>query len=644
LSLFSSSRQESKKDKPTTEEDPSPEEAATAQDDPGQPASTDKADKADKDTAAAEDTATAEETAADEEAAPAEPAPEEPAARRGRLARFWAEFEAKHPAVARARPWVVTGLAALFVLLALVLPNELDRLEFGSFIRMPVEAIYLAALLLVLPRKAKRGVAIAAGVILGVLTVLKFVDMGFYSVLDRPFDLVLDWVLLDNGQEFLRDTLGQAGAVAGVIGLVILVILLLVLMTLAVVRLSNIVIRNSKKATRTTLILGTVWLTCATLGLQFTDVPFASKNTATLVQNRAEQIRAGVADEQEFAKLAAVDKFDDTPKDKLLTGLRGKNVIFAFIESYGRNAVEDPEMAPSVDAMLKQQTDRLSEAGFSSQSGWLKSPTTGAGSWLAHSTLMSGLWIDNEQRYRTATASDRLTLTGAFRRSNAWRTVGLVPGVRRSWPEGQFYHFDKTYDSHDLGYKGPMFSWSTMPDQYSLKAFEELEHGKKQSKPLMTTAILTTSHNPWSPLPTTVGWDEIGDGSLYHAQKKAGKDPKDVWKDAHQVRNEYRRSIEYSVRSLTDYVAKYGDKDTVLVFLGDHQPVPTVVGNHASRDVPIAMVAHDKKVMDRISDWRWEDGLKPGKNAPVWRMNKFRDRFMTTYGPQPGAASKGSDN
>jgi hypothetical protein len=642
LSLFSSSRHESKTDRPVTEEDPSSEESATAQDGRGQTASTNKAHKTD--TADKTDKAAKADTAAAEEAEPAEPASEEPAARRGRLATFRAEFEDRHPALVRARPRVATGLAALFVLLALVLPNEFGRLELGAFIRMPVEAIYLAALLLVLPRKAKRGVAIAAGVVLGVLTVLKFVDMGFYSVLDRPFDLVLDWVLLDNGEEFLSDTFGQAGAVAAVIGLVILVVLLLVLMTLAVVRLSDIVIRNSKKATRTTLILGTVWLTCATLGLQFTDVPFASKSTATLVQNRAEQIRSGVADEQEFAKLAAVDKFDGTPKDKLLTGLRGKNVIFAFIESYGRNAIEDPEMAPSVDATLKKQTDRLSEAGFSSQSGWLKSPTTGAGSWLAHSTLMSGLWIDNEQRYRTATASDRLTLTGAFRRTDAWRTVGLVPGVRRSWPEGQFYHFDKTYDSHDLGYKGPMFSWSTMPDQYSLRAFERLEHGKKQSKPLMTTAILTTSHNPWSPLPRTVGWDEIGDGSLYHAQKKAGKDPKDVWKDAHQVRNEYRRSIQYSIRNLTDYVAKYGDKDTVLVFLGDHQPVPTVVGNHASRDVPIAMVAHDKKVLDRISDWRWDDGLMPGKNAPVWRMNKFRDRFLTTYGPQPGASSEGKDD
>lgn len=553
----------------------------------------------------------------------------------GIRAGYRARYRAKYPAVVRAAPWVTTGLAALLVLFALLLPNSLDRVALGTFVRLPVEAMYLAALLLVLPPRAGRLVSLAAGVSLGLLTVVRFIDMGFYSVLDRPFDPVLDWILFDDAQEFLRETVGQAGAVGVAAGSVILVLILLVLIALSVRRLSNLVVRHSAVATRTTLALGAAWITISSLGLQAVDgIPFASQATSRLVQERAMLLRKGLNDGQEFAEQAAADDFRDTPPDELLTGLRGKDVIFAFVESYGRGAVQDPAMAPQVGALLGKQTDRLREAGFASRSGWLTSPITGAGSWLAHSTFMSGLWIDNNQRYRTATASDRFTLTGAFQRSKAWRTVGMMPGVRRSWPEGQFYRFDKIYDSREMGYKGPMFSWSPVPDQYTMQAFERLENGKKDHKPLMTTAILATSHNPWAPLPTTVGWDEIGDGSIYHAQKKAGKDPKEVWKDPSRVRTEYRRSIEYSIRSLTDYVAKYGDKDTVLVFLGDHQPVPTVVGNDASRDVPISIVAHDPKVMDRISDWGWQDGLKPGKKAPVWRMDSFRDRFMTAYGPK----------
>jgi hypothetical protein len=74
----------------------------------------------------------------------------------------------------------------------------------------------------------------------------------------------------------------------------------------------------------------------------------------------------------------------------------------------------------------------------------------------------------------------------------------------------------------------------------------------------------------------------------------------------------------------------------VLVFLGDHQPAPLVTGQDPDRDVPITIVAHDPKVLDQISSWGWQDGLRPGPKAPVWRMNAFRDRFLTAFGtPAP---------
>ena len=94
------------------------------------------------------------------------------------------------------------------------------------------------------------------------------------------------------------------------------------------------------------------------------------------------------------------------------------------------------------------------------------------------------------------------------------------------------------------------------------------------------------------------------------------------------------------MHSLLEYVAKYGDEDTVLVFLGDHQPMASVSGNDASHDVPVTIVARDPKVLDRIADWGWTDGLQPADDAPVWRMDKFRDRFLTAYGEEPNVAGK----
>jgi hypothetical protein len=163
--------------------------------------------------------------------------------------------------------------------------------------------------------------------------------------------------------------------------------------------------------------------------------------------------------------------------------------------------------------------------------------------------------------------------------------------------------------------------------------FERSERAKPDRGRVMAEIPLVSSHAPWAPLPRLIDWNDVGDGSIYDHMDQESDPPEVVWRDPTRVRTEYRRSIEYSLNSLVSYVEKYGDDDLVLVFLGDHQPAPIVTGAGASRDVPITVVARDRAVLDRISGWGWQDGLRPGPQAPVWRMNAFRDRFLTAFGP-----------
>jgi hypothetical protein len=79
-------------------------------------------------------------------------------------------------------------------------------------------------------------------------------------------------------------------------------------------------------------------------------------------------------------------------------------------------------------------------------------------------------------------------------------------------------------------------------------------------------------------------------------------------------------------------VRTYGDDNLVLLVVGDHQPSPIITGEGASHDVPIAIATRDRAVLDRIAGWGWQDGLKPGPRSPVWRMNTFRDQFLTAFG------------
>ena len=529
---------------------------------------------------------------------------------------------------------VLTVLAALLVFAALIAPNVVSRLTVpGGYLRLPIEGLLGIGILLVLPAPVRRPAAAVAGAFLGLLTISKAIDMGFYTVLSRPFDPVLDWVLFDDAYSFLTESVGRTRAVGAVVVVVLVAAAVLILMALATLRLSGVVQRHRSVAARAAGASTAVWVACVVLGAQLVPgVPLAARSTATYAYDRAYQARAGLQDQKTFAAEAAVDAFRDTPGERLLTGLRGKDVLFAFVESYGRSAVENPAMAPQVDAVLDSGTRRLKAAGYASRSAFLTSPTAGGGSWLAHSTFLSGLWITNQQRYRNLTAGDRLTLTSAFKRAE-WRTVSVMPGTTRAWPEGEFYGYDKVYDSRNLGYQGPQFSWAPMPDQYTLSAFERTERAGADRGPLMAEMPLVSSHTPWAPIPRFVDWDEIGDGSVYESIAADGKRPGAVWKDPEKVRVEYRRSIEYSLNSLISYVDTFGDDDLVLVFLGDHQPAPIVTGEGASRDVPITIVARDPAVLDRIASWGWQDGLNPGPQAPVWRMDSFRDRFLTAYGP-----------
>ena len=557
-----------------------------------------------------------------------------------------------HPITRR----VVDVLAALLIFVALVLPNDLTRLKPGALLTLPAEGLVAAGLLLLLPTMARRIVGTILGAALGVILLLKLMDMGFGEALGRPFNPMVDWSLLGDGLHFLQGWLGRVGALGAVAIAVLLTAALPILIALAARRLAGRIDGHPVITTRAVVVLAIIWVGCAVPGAHLVrGVPVAGSATAFLF-DRASHLSQDLQDRKAFAAEAANDTFRSVPAQDLLTALRGKDVVLTFVESYGRSAIEDPGLAPGINAVLDAGSRKLAAAGFASRSAFLTSPTAGGGSWLAHSTLLSGLWIDNNQRDRDLVESDRFTLTNAFQRAG-WRTVGIMPGNVTPWLDGARFGYDKIYSADDLGYRGPKFSWAPMPDQYAFAAFERLEHSAKarsaarkssaaESAPprggLMAEVVTVSSHAPWSPIPRPVSWRDVGDGSVFDSMSSKAYPPEAILtRDRGRVRADYQRSIAYSLNTLISYVQTYGDDDMVLIFLGDHQPSPIVTGQGASHDVPITIVARDRTVLDRIADWGWQPGVKPSANAPVWRMDTFRDRFLTAFGPQPGTQPVG---
>jgi hypothetical protein len=527
---------------------------------------------------------------------------------------------------------LATVTAVALVEFALVGPDEIARLTPADFLRIPVDGLVAAAVVLALPGRPRLLMAAALGVLLGLLTVLKIVDMGFYVFLDRPFNPTSDWGYFRSASDLLSLAVGRRDANVSVVAAVVLATLVMVVVPLSVLWLTRVASRHRVASLRLVAALGAVSLVGAAIGVHVgSGQAMASTDAAGLLADEVRQIHAGLDDRQTLLREAADDPFRTTPRADLLTGLRGKDVVIAFVESYGKVAVQGSSFAPRVDALLRNGARRLQAAGFASRSAFLTSPTFGGISWLAHSTLQSGLWIDNQHTYDDLVTTPRFTLSDAFKRAG-WRTVADVPSNEKDWPEGRsFYHYDQIYDDHNVGYHGPSFSYASMPDQYTLSALQRLELARPDRTPVMAEVDLVSSHIPWAPLPRMVDWRKIGDGSIFDAMPAQGQSPTWVWRSADRVRAAYGHSVEYSLRSLMSFVRTYPAKNLVLIVLGDHQPSTMVTGQGQSHDVPVSVIAHDPAVMRGISGWHWQSGMLPGANAPVWPMSSFRDRFLTAF-------------
>lgn len=531
---------------------------------------------------------------------------------------------------------VLTAVAGVAVFAALVLPREIIQLIPLAFVRIPVEGIAAAALLLLLPPRARRRAAVVLGGLLGVLTVLRVLDMSFLQIFGRPFDPVLDWELLGNGTGLLEGSVGRGAAIAIEIGIAVLTVAVIVGLALAGRRLARAMGGRRGPVAKVTVVLGAAWLACAGLGLSLAPpIPLASRGVAALAWQNANQVPLTIADERIFEKQSTIDAYAGVPADRLLAGLRGHDVLLTFVESYGRSAVEDQPFAPGVQATLDAGTQALRAKGFAARSAWLTSPVSGGGSWMAHATLASGLWIDSNQRDRSLTTSDRLTLTRAFH-DGGWHTTAVMPGTISAWPEARFWGIDTVYDRDNMGYAGLNFSWSPMPDQYTMAHFQRTEYAKPGRGPLMAQIVLTSSHVPWTPVPQMLDWNAVGDGSVYTAFVQAADPPDVVWQNPDRVRDNYRQTIQYSLNTLISWIQTYGDDNLVLVVLGDHQASQVITGSGASRDVPVSVIAKDPKVLDRIASWGWQDGLRPAPTSPVWKMDAFRDKFFAAYGDGHG--------
>ena len=538
--------------------------------------------------------------------------------------------------VSRWRGRVALVIAVLLLVVVPLVPGVIADRSPAALIRLPVESIVVILLLAVLPwRRVRRVVAVAYGLFVVVALVFAGLDAAFEYALDIHFD-ASDWQQVNDGFGVVQDSIGVPASYAVLVVVAVVAVATTVVLAWAALRVDAEIRRHGRRASTAASTVTAVWIVASLAGSQLVaGQPAAASASIDAIASASSVASTTLNAQADLPHQIQTDPYSKVPSSDLLTALKGKDVVIAFIESYGQVAVQGSSFSGGVDQVLRDGGTQLTADGYSAQSAFLTSPTFGGLSWLAHSTLQSGLWINKQPIYSKLIRTTRFTLSDAFRNAG-WNTVSDVPSDTVPWSYGSsFYHYGTLLDTNNVGYLGPSFGYARVPDQYTWKYFDDHQLAEPH-QPVMAEIDLVSSHTPWAPLPKLVPWSQIGDGSIYGPQPAEGQSTDFVWQDPKRVQAAYGQSVEYSLGALFSFLHNSDDPNLVVIALGDHQPATIVSGTGANHNVPISIISKDPSVFQSISGWHWQNGVLPAPDAPLWRMSAFRDRFLDAFSPNAG--------
>ncbi len=533
---------------------------------------------------------------------------------------------------ATARRWLALILSLALIDLLLILPNHPRAMTWEALKLVPLELPVLILGMVALGMRS-RGLAWIATGFLIFMTLYKLADLAIYIAYGRGFDPLADMHLLRAGAMLLDGSTGLLGTVA-LIGAALLLIAGLVVLTYRALRVWGRAGASLPRGLRIAAggVAVVFALLCATEirtalnGWKGWQPPGSAFTTRLAAENIRDFGRSRAA-QAEYRRAASEDAWSG--REDIFSKLGGRSVVIVFIESYGRTAFVNPLYSERHAVTMAAGEEDLAAAGLAARSGWLRSPVQGGQSWLAHATLATGTEVSDQRRYRALLASARQTLFTLAARSG-YETMAVAPAIVLDWPEGPALGFQQIRAAADLGYEGLPYNWVTMPDQYTLAAFDR---EPPADKPRLVEIALISSHAPWTPVAELVPWDAVGDGSIFNDQATAGPTPKEVWSNRDSIREYFGLTLDYSLKTVLSWAALPRDDPPLIIVLGDHQPVE-FVAQGGGKDVPVHLIG-PPEALSLFDDWGWTEGLTPSPDLETWPMRAFRDRFLSATSALP---------
>ncbi|HEU4618439.1 MAG TPA: sulfatase-like hydrolase/transferase, partial [Gammaproteobacteria bacterium] len=307
----------------------------------------------------------------------------------------------------------------------------------------------------------------------------------------------------------------------------------------------------------------------------------------------------------------------------------------------GATSYDTPEMARTLEPEREDLARAVAETGRYAASAFVESPTFGGGSWLAHSSLMTGTTIKDNGVYNLLLTQRRDSLPRRFERSG-YRAVAMMPGLKQAWPEGSFYGFNRTYGAADLEYRGPEFGWWRIPDQYTLAKLDELEISRASRPPLFVFFPTISTHIPFRPTaPYQPDWRRVLGPEPFPSDALAAslaQEPE--WT---HLSPGYVGALAYTFEYWAGYLRYRPDANFVLILIGDHQPASSVSGEGARWDVPIHVISKRRDIVEALERAGFSAGFNPDPK-PLGPMSGLAKLLLDDFeGVAPARSTDSGD-
>jgi len=226
-------------------------------------------------------------------------------------------------------------VSAVVVFVAALAPGIISSGSALALVRVPLEAVLALVILAVLPWTIIRRVISILFAIVFVATILSAgLDRGFKLNVGAAFNVVTGWPELVDGYGVVRDSTGPVAAVAIVGALIIATVLAVLVLAVALFWLAGIVRRHSRASLIGGSAITAAWVVLGLVGAQIVPgEPLAAADAIGTAVTKTNQVAATAAQQAAFNQAGATDPYAKLPASDLLTGLKGKDVIVAFIES-----------------------------------------------------------------------------------------------------------------------------------------------------------------------------------------------------------------------------------------------------------------------------------------------------------------------